>query len=82
MKIKSMIKILLDWDIKFSQRLLLRKEQAILRRIASFLAHSCDSWYIEIILLAIWIFSKGKTHTVSAYFAGSIVIQALFIITI
>jgi len=77
-----MVKKILFIDKKLSENLLLRENQPILNKIASILAHSGDSWYIEIVLFCIWIFSSGMTHTISAFFAGSIVIQALFVIAL
>lgn len=77
-----MIKKILELDVEISQRFLLSESKVILRKLASFIAHSGDSWYIEIVLFLIWVFSSGKTHTIAAYFAGSVIIQALLVIAI
>lgn len=76
------IKKLLLLDTRISDKLRLREEQSFLKRIFSLLAHSGDSWYIEIVLFIIWLLSDGLARTVSAYFAGSVIIQALIVIGI
>jgi membrane-associated phospholipid phosphatase len=76
------IEKLLLLDKRISDKLRLREEQLFLERVFSLLAHSGDSWYIEIVLFIIWILSDGLARTVSAYFAGSVIIQALIVILI
>ena len=77
-----MIEKLLLLDNRISDKLRLREEQRFLKGIFSLLAHSGDSWYIEIVLFFIWIFTDGLAHTVSAYLAGSVIIQALIVLSI
>jgi len=77
-----MINKLLAIDQKLSEKFRLQDNQTNFRRFFSFLAHSGDSWYIEIVLFIIWLVSEGKPHTVSAYFAGSVIIQAVFVLAI
>jgi len=79
-KIKDIFKEIIKWDIQFSERFFLSESRIYQRRIASFFAHSGDSWFLLAGLFIIWILSKGLTHTYSALFAGAIVIQASFII--
>ncbi len=73
---------LLALDQKVSNKLRIREDQELLKAPLSILAHSGDSWYIEIVLTFIWFFTKGTAHTVSAYFAGSVIIQAFIVIAI
>lgn len=77
-----MLKKVIQWDINISEKLRLNEDQKVLRSIAAFLAHSGDSWYIELLLFVVWLFSRGTLRTFSAYLAGSVVIQALFVIAV
>jgi len=77
-----MINRILETDKNISNKLLVDPEQWILKGILSFLAHTGDSWYIEILLFIIWLLSSGTTHTFVAYLAGSVIIQALIVIAI
>lgn len=82
MRDNEILETLLALDQKISNRLRIREGQELLKALLSFLAHSGDSWYIEMALFLIWFFTKGKAHTVSAYFAGSVIIQAFIVIAI
>jgi membrane-associated phospholipid phosphatase len=73
---------ILEIDQNLSRRLLLSEDKEYMRKFASFFAHSGDSWFLEIGLFLIWIFTKGKWHSYSALFAGAIVIQAVLVIAI
>jgi len=77
-----MLNKLLQWDIIISEKLRLSEDQKVLRSIAAFLAHSGDSWYIELVLFVGWLLSHGTLRTFFAYLAGSVVIQALFVIAV
>ena len=77
-----MFKKLLEIDQNLSHRLRLSEDEEFLRKFAAFFAHSGDSWFLEIGLFLIWIFSKGKWHTYSALFAGAIIIQAVIVLII
>jgi len=77
-----MFKRILEIDQDLSHRLRLSEEQEFLHKFASFFAHSGDSWFLEIGLFLIWILTKGKWHSLSALFAGAIVIQAVIVIII
>ena len=77
-----MIEKLLLLDNRISEKLRLSEGKRFLKSIFSLLAHSGDSWYIEIVLFIIWILTDGLAHTVSAYFAGSVIIQALIVLII
>ena len=75
-----MMKKILEFDVEVSQYLFLPEEKILPRKFAAFFAHSGDSWFIELGLLLIWLFSHGTWHTYSALFAGAIIIQAVFVI--
>jgi len=77
-----MIKSLLEIDHQLSQKLFIDEDAVSLRKLASFFAHSGDSWFLEAGLLLTWIFSEGITHTYAALFAGAIIIQATLVILI
>ena len=76
------IKKILEIDQNASRHLLLSENKEYLRKFAAFFAHSGDSWFLEIGLFLIWIFTKGKWHSYSAFFAGAIVIQAVLVLAI
>ena len=77
-----LINKILELDQNVSRRLLLSDDKKGLRKCAAFFAHSGDSWFLEIGLLLIWVFTKGNWHSYSALFAGAIVIQAVIVIAI
>ena len=76
------MKKLLQVDEKISERLHISPEKLILKKIAAFLAHTGDSWYLEIALFLIWVFSDGLVHRYSALLAGAIIIQASLVLAI
>ena len=77
-----LINKILELDQNVSRRLLLSDDKECLRKFAAFFAHSGDSWFLEIGLFLIWVFTKGTWHSYSALFAGAIVIQAVIVIAI
>jgi len=77
-----MINRLLKYDEKISGYFLIPEEKIFAHKFAAFFAHSGDSWFLEIGLFFIWIFSKGLIHTYSALFAGAIIIQAVIVLAI
>ena len=79
---KNFYKKVINWDIQFSEKLSLPESSVPVRKIASFFAHSGDSWFLLAGLFVLWLVSKGLTHTYSALFAGAIVIQASFVIAL
>jgi hypothetical protein len=60
-----LINKILEIDQTLSRRLLLSEDKEHMRKFASFFAHSGDSWFLEIGLFLIWIFTKGKWHSYS-----------------
>jgi len=77
-----MIKTLLEIDHKFSARLLLPSRFKFLRSAAAFFAHSGDSWFWVAGLFLVWITTKGPWHSIAALMAGSIILQAIFVLMI
>ena len=77
-----MIIKILEIDKKLSQGLRLPQESTVLKKGASFFAHSGDSWFWLAGLFFIWLLSKGEPHTLAALFAGAIVIQASMVLAI
>ena len=69
-------------DEKFSAKLRLAEDQTAWRKVAAFIAHTGDSWYLEFALLIIWLFSTGDVHKYAALLAGSIIIQAVLVLAI
>jgi len=79
---QSLFQKLLEWDNQFSEKVLLPKENHWIRAFCAFLAHSGDSWFLLLALLMVWIFTKDRWHTYSAFFTGAILIQAVLVIGI
>jgi len=77
-----MLNTLLEIDHKLSNQLRLADDRILLRRVAAFFAHSGDSWFWLAGLFLIWLFSRGNTHTLAAFLAGAILIQAALVLTI
>ncbi|HAF61660.1 MAG TPA: hypothetical protein DCK95_04980 [Anaerolineaceae bacterium] len=79
---KKELQTILEKDVTYSQRLRLLGENKILHPIAGFLAHSGDSWYWLAVLFVVWLFTDSTWHAISAFFAGSILIQAFLVLGI
>ncbi len=77
-----MIEKFLTYDEQISSKLVLPEEKTILRKAAAFFAHSGDSWFWLAGLFIIWLLSSGNLHTNTAFFAGSIVVQATLVLAI
>ncbi len=77
-----MIDKFLKLDQKLSGILVLAEDKTLLRAGAAFFAHSGDSWFWLAGLFIIWLFFDGNLHTLSALFAGAIVIQAILVLAI
>jgi undecaprenyl-diphosphatase len=81
-QIKKIITKILEWDVHLSEKVFLPEARIFPRKIASFFAHSGDSWFLLAGLFILWIFFSGLTHKYSALFASAIVIQASLVIAI
>ena len=73
---------ILHLDGKLSNKLRLSDDRTGLQKLASFIAHTGDSWYLEIALFFIWLFSSGNLHKYAALLAGAIIIQATIVLAI
>jgi undecaprenyl-diphosphatase len=72
--------LLLDEKITWSIRL--KTENNRLKPFAAFFAHSGDSWFIELALLLLWLFSRDKLHQLVCLMAGAVAILALLVLAI
>ena len=72
----------LIFDEKVTWIIRLKDEDSRFKIVASFFAHSGDSWFIEIALLIIWLFTKDALHQLAALMAGAVVILAILVIAI
>lgn len=73
---------LLEWDARWSERLRLAEKPGPLRSLASFLAHSGDSWFWGIGLVLVWLVADAawKYRAVVIFLAIgvlAVVVQAL-----
>lgn len=76
------IKNTLSKDVSGSKQLRTLDENKTIHKIASFFAHSGDSWYWLLFLFLVWLISRSTWHTYSAFLAGSILIQAVFVLAV
>ena len=79
---KKELQTILEKDIAYSQKLRTWGEQKIPHPVASFLAHSGDSWYWLAFLFLVWLLTDSTWHTIFAFLAGSILIQASLVLSI
>jgi undecaprenyl-diphosphatase len=77
-----MIDAILRIDHKLSRKLLIPRNFKFLHSVASFFAHSGDSWFWVAGLFVIWVTTKGVLHSYAAFFAASIIFQAGFVLAI
>ncbi len=76
------LKKLLLFDEKVTWAIRLKDEESRFKPVASFLAHSGDSWFIEMALFVLWLFSTGKLHQLTAFMAGAVAILAILVLGI
>jgi membrane-associated phospholipid phosphatase len=76
------MKNILAMDEKYTSALRLKDADNKLKPFAAFFAHSGDSWFIEVALFILWLFTKGRLHQITAWMAGSIVVLALLVLVI
>jgi len=80
---KKWIENILQKDVSLSGKLRQWGEKRKhIHTLAVFFAHSGDSWYWLAFLFTIWLFTGGQWHTYTAFLAGSILIQAIFVLAI
>lgn len=78
----NLVNRFLPWDYRTTQLLRLEPGRKWLWRIATFLAHSGDSWYCLSVLLAIWIFTSGEWHMIAASLGSGTFLLAFIIIAL
>lgn len=80
---KKWVENILQKDVSLSGKFRQWGEKnKLIHTLAVFFAHSGDSWYWLAFLFTIWLFTDGQWHTYTAFLAGSILIQAIFVLAI
>jgi membrane-associated phospholipid phosphatase len=72
----------LSLDEKITQVFRIDDHPKWLRKLGTFFAHSGDSWFILLLLILTWYFTKGVWHRISALMAGAVFILAILVLTI
>ena len=75
----SFLEKLSAFDRKASEALRIEPQDGFFFKTAAVLAHSGDSWILCGIMFIFWLFAKGETERTIAYWAGAIVLTALFV---
>ena len=75
-------KNILSLDEKLTASLRIHEHQKWMRPIGVFFAHSGDSWFILLLLMLVWFFTRGYWHRLSALLAGSVVMLAILVLAI
>ena len=78
MSLRSIISL----DEKFTSALRLKDSAHKAKPLASFFAHSGDSWFIEIALFILWLGTKNRWHQMAAWMAGSVIVLAILVLVI
>lgn len=77
------LKKILTFDATLSDRIRIQNpETNRFKPFAAFFAHSGDSWFIEIALFLLWLFTIGTLHQMVALMAGAVVVLALLVLGI
>ena len=77
------IKSFLAFDAKITEAIRLKNPaENRFKPFAAFFAHSGDSWFIEIGLFILWLFSRSSIHQMVALMAGAVVILAVLVLGI
>ena len=79
---QDIIKKLLTWDLHYTDKLRIGQKPKWLWRLATFFAHSGDSWYCLGGLLLIWLFKTGVWHRIAASLGSGTFLLAIIIIAI
>jgi membrane-associated phospholipid phosphatase len=72
--------LLIDEKVTWSIRL--KEDNSPFKPVAAFFAHSGDSWFIELALLLIWLFTIDKVHQLVCLMAGAVAILAILVLSI
>ena len=73
---------ILALDEKLTTSLRIHEHQKWMRPFGIFFAHSGDSWFILLLLVLVWFFTKGFWHRLSALLAGAVVMLAIIVLVI
>jgi undecaprenyl-diphosphatase len=74
---------ILKLDAKYSDAIRIKDpETNRFKPFAAFFAHSGDSWFIEIALFILWLFTRGEFHNLLALTAGAVALLALLVLGI
>lgn len=76
------LKSFLQLDEKITDAIRLKDLSHRFKPLASFFAHSGDSWFIEVALFVLWLFSKDKWHQMLAWMAGCVIVLAVLVLAI
>jgi undecaprenyl-diphosphatase len=74
--------MLSDFDVRFSGQFRLKPEQRGWYQLASFIAHSGDSWFWLLGLTLVWLLAPPAGRNLAAFMAISLVAEAVFVIAI
>ena len=76
-----LFRTILSLDAKYSYAIRIKDpETNRFKPFAAFFAHSGDSWFVEIALFVIWLFTRGALHQLIALTAGAVAILALLVL--
>lgn len=77
------LKSFLELDARLTAALRIQNpEENRFKPFAAFFAHSGDSWFIEIALFLLWLFTRGPLHQMIALMAGTVAVLAVFVLAI
>jgi membrane-associated phospholipid phosphatase len=77
-----MLETLVNLDKVYTARIKASSQETLEWKVGAFFAHSGDSWFWLAGLGLIWLFSQPEWHRRAAILAVSIVIQAVFVLSI
>ena len=75
-----LIKKILDFDYRLSQGLRLKTDSKAVKQLASFFAHTGDSWFWLAGLVLVWLIGNTEWKNITATLAISLVILAVFVL--
>jgi undecaprenyl-diphosphatase len=76
------LKNLLQLDEKITAAIRLQDLSHPFKPFAAFFAHSGDSWFNEITLFILWLFTRDQWHQMLAWMAGCIIVLALLVFAV
>jgi len=76
------IKRLLDWDYRVTETIRMEQTPKWRWGLATFFAHSGDSWYCLLVLGIIWLFGNNEWHYIAAALGSGTFLLAFIVIAI